>query len=466
MFSARVGLALVAVVWYIIIWTVGLLGWHTARQRYRNRPRSPLASSPPEQVPGVSIIRPLKGLDANLFENLESTFTQDYPKFEILLSVADEHDQALPVVKDLVARYPGIDASIIIGEEIVGVNPKVNNLIRPYKEAKYDIIWVLDSNIQVVHGTLARAVDALDPPETSFSHAEKNKRRIGLVHHVPLAFTTESLMGAHIEEAFLNTNHAKMYLAINTIAIDSCVIGKSNMYRRSDVDRLTGNLKPVSTSPSPVVTFPTEKHGLPAFARFLAEDNMIASALWHELGLRHDLSCDVSRNAIGDMDLPTYVWRRVRWIRVRKHMVMVATLLEPLTESILVGLLGAWATRSLTGLPMWLFFAIHLSLWLSVDLDVFAKLSGDPVPPSGRWPFIRAWIYRELLALPIWTLAILGNEVSWRGQRYHVLRNGEVKRSDERWGSRNSRQEAGADLQSDVVSHLCRHEERSVLVRQ
>jgi ceramide glucosyltransferase len=66
-------------------------------------------------VPAVSIIRPLKGLDTNLYENLESTFLQDYPNFEILMSVADEWDQALPVAKALIAKYPNVDAKIIIG---------------------------------------------------------------------------------------------------------------------------------------------------------------------------------------------------------------------------------------------------------------------------------------------------------------------------------------------------------------
>lgn len=287
----------------------------------------------------------------------------------------------------------------------------------------------MDSNVQVTHGTLARAVDALDPPESAFPSAKKSKRRIGLVHHIPLAFTTKDQLGARVEEAFLNTNHAKMYLAINRVAIESCVVGKSNMYRRSDVDRLTGNLRPSTPS------FTHEQRGLAAFARFLAEDNMIASALWHELGLRHDLSCDVARNAIGDMDFSTYVWRRVRWIRVRKHMVISATLLEPFTESVVAGLIGAWSIRSLTGLPSWVFFPIHIALWLLVDLDVFAKLSGDTIPPSRRWSFIRAWACRELLALPVWTLGVFGNEVTWRGRRYRVLRNGETETSGDEYKS-------------------------------
>ena len=92
-----------------------LLKLFLSRHRYRLRPRSPLSSVPKSAAPGVSIIRPLKGLDTNLYENLESTFLQDYPNYEILMSVADELDQALPVVRNLIAKYPNIDAKIVIG---------------------------------------------------------------------------------------------------------------------------------------------------------------------------------------------------------------------------------------------------------------------------------------------------------------------------------------------------------------
>lgn len=83
-----------------------------SRRRYKQRPRSRLATG---SVPGVSILRPLKGLDTNLYENLESSFTQEYPNFEILLSVAHEDDQALPVVRELMAKYPHVDAKVIVG---------------------------------------------------------------------------------------------------------------------------------------------------------------------------------------------------------------------------------------------------------------------------------------------------------------------------------------------------------------
>ena len=63
----------------------------------------------------MSILRPLKGLDPNLYENLESTFLQEYPNYEIFLAVESEHDQALPVVRELMAKYPNVDARVVIG---------------------------------------------------------------------------------------------------------------------------------------------------------------------------------------------------------------------------------------------------------------------------------------------------------------------------------------------------------------
>ncbi|KAF9244543.1 glycosyltransferase family 21 protein [Melanogaster broomeanus] len=411
-------LSVAGLTWYVIIWSVGLLGCMTGRRRYRLRPRSPLAASP--DAPGVSILRPLKGLDTNLYENLESTFAQEYPKYEILLSVADEHDQALSVVRDLMSQYPQVNAKIIIGEEIVGVNPKVNNLIRSYQQASHDILWIIDSNISAPPGTLARSVDALTQPTPSRSPSKK--KRIGLVHHVPLAIEHEGYLGARVEAAFLNTNHAKMYLAINTVAIESCVVGKSNMFRRSDLERVNGSLKRRQEG-----ELVEGKHGLAAFGSFLAEDNMIACSLWHELDLRHDLSCDVVHNAIGKMSLADYVWRRVRWIRVRKHMVFVATILEPFTENLVASSIAAASLRYLLGVPPWVFLPIHHFAWLWVDLDVYESLAGHPIRPHQHWEFIGAWCIREILALPIYLLAIFGDEVTWRGKTYQVLRAGQVK---------------------------------------
>lgn len=76
----------------------------------------------------MSILRPLRGLDCNLYENLEASFRQDYPDFEIIFSVADEADAAIPIVKELCARYPNIPTKLIIGKsriESLNTPPKL-----------------------------------------------------------------------------------------------------------------------------------------------------------------------------------------------------------------------------------------------------------------------------------------------------------------------------------------------------
>ncbi|KAG2138535.1 glycosyltransferase family 21 protein [Suillus clintonianus] len=415
--------AIIGLVWYVVIWEFVIRGCRTARIRYRTQPRSSLATAPPSSFPGVSILRPLKGLDANLYENLESTFTQQYPNYEIILSVADEQDQALPVARALISKYPNVTARVIIGEEVVGVNPKINNLIRSYHEATHDILWVIDSGVSVAPGTLARSVALLETSTpTIFS-----KKRIALIHHVPFASTQEQFLGSLIEEAFLNTNYAKMYLAINVTAVEACVVGKSNLYRRSDLERLNGSLKPraLTDNDQPEDCL----RGLAAFGKFLAEDYAISSALWHELDLRHDLSCDVAHYTIGKMSFSDYVWKRVRWIRVRKHMVLIADVAEPFTESLVAGSIAAAALWYLFGIRVWLFLVIHNAAWLWVDLDVYESLAGRPLAADRRWLFIGAWCLRELLALPIWILAMLGDEVVWRGKRYEMFGAGEVRSS-------------------------------------
>lgn len=232
-----------------------------------------------------------------------------------------------------------------------------------------------------------------------------------------------------------------MYVALNFWVIESCSIGKSNLYRRSDIDQLDATMKRASSQdPSRAHLV----HGLAAFGKFLAEDAMIGMAIWHELDLKHELGYDVVGNSLGEMTFMQYFRRRVRWIRVRKHIVLAATLLEPFTESVLVGMLATWAFTFLTDhrYPPLLIFLIHLIPYLIVDLNVRFLFTGVPLAPSERVETVAAWLGREFLAFPIWLFAIWGNEVDWRGAKYRVMGHGitaKTERADERrrpWAQR------------------------------
>lgn len=65
-----------------------------------------------------------------MFENLESTCRQHYPKFEILFCVAEQTDQALTVVEELLQKYPEVDAKVIVGMSaaFLGQAPRLTNI--------------------------------------------------------------------------------------------------------------------------------------------------------------------------------------------------------------------------------------------------------------------------------------------------------------------------------------------------
>jgi ceramide glucosyltransferase len=107
-------------------------------------------------------------------------------------------------------------------------------------------------------------------------------------------------------------------------------------------------------------------------------------------------------------------------------MVLSATLLEPWTESVALGAVAALSTNSLFGTSYSFFLVCHFSAWMLVDLDVYRSIAGHLPPHGTRTSFSIAWVIRETLAFPIWLYAVIGSQVTWRGMKYRMLRNGEV----------------------------------------
>ncbi|ORX91659.1 hypothetical protein K493DRAFT_227502 [Basidiobolus meristosporus CBS 931.73] len=374
------------IAWWGFMVGLSILGYLICRFRYTNPKPSLSSRLPPNEAQGVTILRPIKGVDFGMRKNLASSLKQDYPLFEVIFCIATADDPAIEIVREIIAEHPHVDTRIVIGESLIGVNPKINNLIRAYNSAKYDIVWILDSNVFTHAGCLGRSVDKLTKP------------KVGLVHHAPFGVKPNSF-GSELELMFLNTAHAKMYNAINFASVDSCVVGKSNMFRRSVLERVGG---------------------LSAFKKYLAEDNEIAQAIW-DMGYKHEMTQDLAYQSLGTMKTIDYFKRRARWIRLRKYMVTTATLVEPFTESIVCGLLASYGFSLLWKIHPLSFFAFHMIFWFLNDLNNFQVLMKSPV--NNIRDFIMTWSLREIAALPLWAYAMSGSRVEWRGSPYVIHPN-------------------------------------------
>jgi ceramide glucosyltransferase len=120
------------------------------------RKRSPGTS---DFTPPISILKPIRGLDREAYENLASFCGQDYPEFEVLFCATDREDPAVPVIEQIISDFPERSIRLLIGSEQLGASDKVNKLCRMVREAAHEIILVSDSDVRVEPGFL-RAVAA------------------------------------------------------------------------------------------------------------------------------------------------------------------------------------------------------------------------------------------------------------------------------------------------------------------
>lgn len=440
-----------------------------------------------DEVPHITVIRPVKGLEAGLYECLVSTFRVAYPKAKltIYLCVASTNDPAYPVLRQVVADFPGFDAKVLVEEDDpllhgadghvnnLGPNPKIRNMSRGYREAKGDVIWIVDCNVWLGTSSAGRMVDKLygfrpngtkttpykfvhqlplvvdiDPPRA----AEEQMLLLGDANR-PLAHTSIwDHGGGRLEEMFMATTHAKFYCGINTAGLAPCIVGKSNMFRKSHLDRFT------DPSQNPVLSASdaSRGRGLDFFSSYICEDHLIGDLIWRSKlpGFKnHGLVYgEVAIQPMSGTSVAAYIGRRVRWLRVRKWTVLLATLVEPGVESLVCCLHASFALTTLPWFHEW--FGISQSwrtmgtiwvsgvfAWMLIDwcltgkLHKFQSVEADENTPSfalgscrpggiKKRPFLQwlaAWVGRELLALPIWTWAVLlGATVNWRGQHFTV----------------------------------------------
>ena len=120
----------------------------------------------PNYTPPVSVLKPVRGVDFQSYENFASFCRQEYPDYEILFAVNDDRDPAVLVIRRIIADFPGRKIRLLVGAEHFGANRKVNKLARLAREAQNEVLVLTDGDVRVGPYFLGEVVAPLADPKT------------------------------------------------------------------------------------------------------------------------------------------------------------------------------------------------------------------------------------------------------------------------------------------------------------
>ncbi|XP_056146890.1 ceramide glucosyltransferase isoform X2 [Lampris incognitus] len=368
---ASLGLSALGILLFCVLWLMHLMSIVYVRLHLHRK--HPEAKAPYGELAAVSLLKPLKGVDPNLIDNLETFFTLDYPQ--------DHDDPAIDVCKKLLGKYPNVDARLFIGGKKVGINPKINNLMPGYEGAKYNLVWICDSGIKV-------------KPDTLTDLANQMTEKVGLVHGLPYVADRQGF-AATLEQVYFGTSHPRSYISANVMGI-ICVTGMSCLMRKDVLD---------------------QAGGLITFAQYIAEDYFMAKAI-ADRGWKFSMATQVAMQNSGSYSIAQFQLRMIRWAKLRINM-LPATIVEPISECFVAGLIISWAAHHLFRWDIMVFFMCHCLAWFIADYIQLRGIQGGALPFS-KLDYAVAWFIRESLAVHIFLSALWDPTVSWRSGRYRL----------------------------------------------
>ncbi len=364
---AVLAIAILPVVYYL---TATFCAWDFFRRR-----REPSA----DFTPPVSILKPLKGLERDAYENLASFCRQDYPEYEILFAVDDEHEPAIPVVERLIRDFRRLPIRLLVGSAIPGSNNKVAKLGRLLPAARHELLVMSDSDIRVEPDYLRRVV-------SPFRDAS-----VGAVTCLYRGMTDPNLW-SELEDLNLTTDWLVSTLVARKLEGVNFALGATIAVTRSRL---------------------AEIGGFEALADYAADDHELGRRI-AALGYRVEVAPCAIQTLCASGTARQFFLHHLRWGVVIRHC-------RPWGYAGLLFTKGLpWSIAAALLAPSRLlaigYLAIPLAARLAMAFSFGAYGMKDPLLPK-RWWLIPL---RDALEFCIWVAALFSNRVSWRESKFYV----------------------------------------------
>jgi ceramide glucosyltransferase len=360
----------------------------SASRFLRTRPSTNMPRRPSQTLlPPVSVLKPMKGVDPEIYASLRSHCLLDYPEYEIIFGVSEESDPAIEVVHKLRREFPQKSIRLVVCEKNLGTNTKVSNLAQMLVQARYDYLVLNDSDIRVESDYLQRVMRPL------------SQAQVGVVTCLYRGVAARTL-ASRLESLGISSDFFAGVLVAQYLERGLRFgFGSTLAFPRRVLETIGG---------------------FQGFVDHLADDYELASRTAAQ-GLRVHLSDVVVETFLPAYSLRQFIDHQLRWARAVRAC-------RPFGYA---GLLFTFA------LP-WALLAVVVS-WgaaLAWKLLALALLSRLAVAYAVGWGVLRdrqvfRWFWliplRDLVAPLVWVASFASWKVTWRGERFY-LRKGKLMR--------------------------------------
>ncbi|HTT21069.1 MAG TPA: bacteriohopanetetrol glucosamine biosynthesis glycosyltransferase HpnI [Candidatus Sulfotelmatobacter sp.] len=339
------------------------------------------------EMPPVSVLKPLKGTDPEMYRSFRSHCLQDYPEYEIVFGVSDAADPAGASIERLKKEFPERLIQLVICPEILGPNVKVSNLEQMAHIARYEYLVVNDSDIRVERDYLRRIVRPLADD------------KIGMVTCLYRGVAASTL-GSRLEALGISTDFCAGVIAARLLEGGlSFGLGSTLAFRRRELNRIGG---------------------FKSIVDFLADDYELGNRI-AGLGQKVQLSDVVVETYLPAYDFGGFLAHQMRWARGVRDARMGGYVGLASTFGLMWALLNLLFAGAATW--AWIVLGCVLLLRILVALVVGKSILNDRQVPRLLWLLP----VRDLLAVAIWIVSFWGHTVKWRGDLFE-LRKGRLVR--------------------------------------
>jgi len=332
----------------------------------------------------VSILKPLKGVDDNLEDNLKSFFKLDYPKYELLFGINSDDDPAVAIVIKLMKKYSHIKTKLVISSAGNFLNPKVNNLNNIVYHAQYDYLLISDSNVKVEPNYLKENIKLMTLPKA------------GLVTST-IKGTGARNLGSILENLHINTLVAGSVFFVSNMLHYPVVIGKSMLLKREVLEKI---------------------NGFKAFANVLAEDHLIGKEV-RKAGYKIYHSQHVINNINIYWPMKRFLNRHIRWAMIRKRLKLFRYFSEQFSNPVMMAFIYLMVSFNLESIIV---FNLVTAIKILFDYKIATSVGADL-----KWYQYLLIPIKDIIIGFIWFVPFFYNKIDWRGNSFFISRGTQLK---------------------------------------